>query len=253
MSEFVKVARDGAVLVVTLARPEKKNALTGAMYEALIAAFAAANDGPEVAALMIEGDGGVFCAGNDIGDFIAYASAPGAVAGELPGVRFINALARFAKPLVAAVDGPAIGIGATLCFHCDLVYASPTARFHMPFVDLGLAPEAGSSLLAPLRFGRARAAEYLLLGEPFDAEAARAGGLVNAVVDADALRAHALAKAKTLAAKPRQAMLTMRRLIRGDEAALLARMDEEVKLFTAALKSPEAQAAFMAFMKRSKS
>jgi enoyl-CoA hydratase/carnithine racemase len=122
----------------------------------------------------------------------------------------------------------------------------------MPFVDLGLAPEAGSSLLAPLRFGRARAAEYLLLGEPFDAEAARAGGLVNAVVDAAALHAHALAKAKALAAKPRQAMLTIRRLIRGDETALLARMDEEVKLFSAALKSPEAQAAFMAFMKRSK-
>lgn len=253
MSEFVKVARDGAVLVVTLARPEKKNALTGAMYEALIAAFAAASDDPEVAALVIEGDGGVFCAGNDIGDFIAYASAPGAVAGELPGVRFIHALARFAKPLVAAVDGAAIGIGATLCLHCDLVYASPTARFHMPFVDLGLAPEAGSSLLAPLRFGRARAAEYLLLGEPFDGEAARAGGLVNAVVDAGSLRALAHAKAKALAAKPRQAMLTMRRLIRGDEAALLARMDEEVKLFTAALKSPEAQAAFVAFMKRSKS
>ena len=154
--------------------------------------------------------------------------------------------------MVAAVDGAAIGIGATLCFHCDLVYASPAARFHMPFVDLGLAPEAGSSLLAPLRFGRARAAEYLLLGEPFDAEAARAGGLINAVVDAKLLRAHALAKAKALAAKPRHAMLTIRRLIRGDETALLARMDEEVKLFTAALKSPEAQAAFMAFMSRAK-
>ena len=128
----------------------------------------------------------------------------------------------------------------------------PAACFHMPFVDLGLAPEAGSSLLAPLRSGRARAAEYLLLGEPFDAEAARAGGLVNAVVDAESLRAHALAEAKALAAKSRHAMLTIRRLIRGDETALLARMDEEVKLFTAALKSPEAHAAFVAFMSRSK-
>jgi enoyl-CoA hydratase/carnithine racemase len=252
MSEFVKVERDGAVLVVTLARAEKKNALTGAMYGALIAAFAQASDDASVAALLIAGADGVFCAGNDIRDFIAYASAPGAVAGELPGVRFINALARFAKPLVAAVDGAAIGIGATLCFHCDLVYASPAARFHMPFVDLGLAPEAGSSLLAPLRFGRARAAECLLLGEPFDAEAARAGGLINAVVDAATLRAHALGKAKALAAKPRHAMLTMRRLVRGDDSALFARMDEEVKLFTAALKSAEAQAAFMAFMSRAK-
>ncbi len=252
MSEFVKVRRDGAVLVVTLARPEKKNALTGAMYEALIAAFAQASDEAEIGALAIEGTQGVFSAGNDIGDFLAYALAPGASIGEAPVMRFIYALARFAKPLVAAVEGAAVGLGTTLCFHCDLVYAAPSARFHMPFVDLGLVPEAGSSLLAPQRFGRARASEYLLLGEPFDAETARAGGLVNAVVDAASLHAHALAKAKALAAKPRQALLAARRLIRGDEAAVLARMDEEVRLFEAALRSPEAQAAFMAFMSRSK-
>jgi len=252
MSEFVQVRRDGAVLVVTLARPEKKNALTGAMYEALIAAFAQASEDDRVGALLIEGSEGVFSAGNDIGDFLAYALAPGAAMSESPTVRFIYALARFAKPLVAAVEGAAVGVGATLCFHCDLVYASPSARFHMPFVDLGLVPEAGSSLLAPQRFGRARASEYLLLGEPFDAEAARAGGLVNAVVDAASLHAHALAKAKALAAKPRQALLATRRLIRGDQSALIARMDEEVELFSAGLKSPEARAAFMAFMGRAK-
>ena len=251
MSEFVKVERDGAVLVVTLARPEKKNALTGAMYEKLIAAFVAASDDDAVGALVIEGSGGVFCAGNDIGDFIAYAIAPGG-ASQLPGMRFIYALARFAKPLVAAVDGAAVGIGATLCLHCDLVYASPNARFHMPFVDLGLAPEAGSSLLLPQRFGRARAAEYLMLCEPFDAETARGGGLVNAVVDAAGLRAYALDKARALAAKPRQALLATRRLLRGDEAALIARMDDEAKAFVAALKSPEARAAFMSFMSRAK-
>ena len=167
-------------------------------------------------------------------------------------MRFIHALARFAKPLVAAVEGPAVGIGTTLCFHCDLVYASPSARFHMPFVDLGLVPEAGSSLLAPQRFGRARGGEYLLLGEPFDAEAARAGGLVNAVVDAARCTPMRSPRRKALAAKPRQALLAARRLIRGDEAAVLARMDEETQLFAAALSSPEAQAAFMAFMKRSK-
>jgi enoyl-CoA hydratase/carnithine racemase len=252
MNDFVKVERDGAVVVVTLARPEKKNALTGAMYEALIAAFAQASDDDAIGALMIEGGGGVFSAGNDIGDFLARALAPGAEMKDAPVVRFIYALARFAKPLVAAVEGPAVGLGATLCFHCDLVYASPSARFHMPFVDLGLTPEAGSSLLAPQRFGRARAAESLMLCEPFDAEAARAGGLVNAVVDAASLHAHALAKAKALAAKSRQALLATRRLIRGDEAAVIARMDEEVKLFAAALKSPEAGAAFMAFMSRAK-
>ncbi len=252
MSEFVKVERDGAVLVVSLTRPEKKNALTGAMYEALIAAFTQASDGAEIGALLLEGSGGVFSAGNDISDFLAFALKPGAEMRDLPVMRFIYALARFAKPLVAAVDGQAVGVGATLCFHCDLVYASPAARFHMPFVDLGLVPEAGSSLLAPQRFGRARASQYLLLGEPFDAEAARAEGLVNAVVEAGSLHAHALAKAQALAAKPRQALLTARRLIRGDEAAVIARMDEEVRLFAAALKSPEARAAFMAFMSKGK-
>jgi len=252
MSEFVKVERDGAVLVVTLARAEKKNALTGAMYEALTAALAEAGADDAICVVLIEGSGGVFSAGNDIGDFLAFAMKPGAEMKDAPGVRFIYALAAFAKPLVAAVDGHAIGLGATLCLHCDLVYASPAARFHMPFVDLGLVPEAGSSLLVPQRLGRARASQYLLLAESFDAEVARADGLVNAVVDPASLHAHALAKAKALAAKPRQALLATRRLLRGDPAALTARMGEEVELFTAGLKSPEARAAFMAFMKRSK-
>jgi len=252
MSEFVKVERDGAVLVVTLARAEKKNALTGAMYEALTAALAEAGADDAICVVLIEGSGGVFSAGNDIGDFLAFAMKPGAEMKDAPGVRFIYALAAFAKPLVAAVDGHAIGLGATLCLHCDLVYASPAARFHMPFVDLGLVPEAGSSLLVPQRLGRARASQYLLLGESFDAEAARADGLVNAVVDPASLHAHALAKAKALAAKPRQALLATRRLLRGDPAALTARMGEEVELFTAGLKSPEARAAFMAFMSRAK-
>ena len=252
MSEFVKVERDGAVLVVTLARAEKKNALTGAMYEALTAALAEAGADDAICVVLIEGSGGVFSAGNDIGDFLAFAMKPGAEMKDAPGVRFIYALAAFAKPLVAAVDGHAIGLGATLCLHCDLVYASPAARFHMPFVDLGLVPEAGSSLLVPQRLGRARASQYLLLGESFDAEVARADGLVNAVVDAASLHAHALAKAKALAAKPRQALLATRRLLRGDPAALTARMGEEVELFTAGLKSPEARAAFMAFMSRAK-
>jgi enoyl-CoA hydratase/carnithine racemase len=237
MSEFVKVERDGAVLVVTLARAEKKNALTGAMYEALTAALAEASADDAIGVVLIEGSGGVFSAGNDIGDFLAFAMKRGAEMKDAPGVRFIYALAAFAKPLVAAVDGHAIGLGATLCLHCDLVYASPAARFHMPFVDLGLVPEAGSSLLVPQRLGRARASQYLLLGES---------------VDAASLHAHALAKAKTLAAKPRQALLATRRLLRGDPAALTARMGEEVDLFTAGLKSPEARAAFMAFMQRSK-
>ena len=252
MSEFVRVRREGAVCCMTLARPEKKNALTSAMYEALIAAFAEASREQSVGALLIAGSQGVFTAGNDIADFLSGAFAAAASNADSPGVKFIRALATLDKPLVAAIEGPAGGIGATLCFHCDLVYAAPSARFHMPFVNLGLVPEAGSSLLAPQRFGAARAAEFLLLAEPFDAEAARELGLVNAIVEPEALLPHALAKAQALAAKPREAMLATRRLLRGDPAALLARMDEELSLFDERLRSPEARAAFVAFMGKAK-
>jgi enoyl-CoA hydratase/carnithine racemase len=252
MSELVQVRREGAVCCVTLARPEKKNALTSAMYESLIAAFAEASRERGVGALLLTGSQGVFTAGNDIGDFLSGAFAAAASNADSPGVKFIRALATFDKPLVAAVEGPAVGIGATLCLHCDLVYAAPSAMFSMPFVNLGLVPEAGSSLLAPQRFGAARAAEVLLLAEPFDAETAREFGLVNAIVEPEALYAHALAKAEALAAKPREAMLATRRLLRGDPTALLARMDEELRVFHDRLRSPEARAAFMAFMGKAK-
>lgn len=246
MSDLVQVARDGQVLSATLSRPEKKNALTGAMYLALVEALAEASRDETVAVVLLRGRDGVFTAGNDIGDFLAAAGSPQASPGSL----FIRALAAFEKPLVAAVDGPAIGIGTTLCFHCDLVYAAPGARFQMPFVDLGLVPEAGSSLLATQRFGVARAAQFLMLAESFDAAAAHDLGLVNAVVPAEALYAHALGKAQALAAKPRDALLVTRRLMRGDPAILRARMDEELRLFGEAVKSPQARAAFLAFMQK---
>jgi enoyl-CoA hydratase/carnithine racemase len=252
MSEFVRLRREGAVCCVTLARPEKKNALTGAMYESLAAAFAEASRERNVGALLLAGSQGVFTAGNDIGDFLSGAFAAAQANVQAPGVRFIRVLATFDKPLVAAVKGAAIGLGTTLCLHCDLVYAAPSARFSMPFVDLGLVPEAASSLLAPQRFGAAKAAEFLLLAESFDAETARELGLVNAIVEPDALYAHALAKAQALAAKPREAMLATRRLLRGDPKALLQRMDEELALFHERLRSPEARAAFMAFMSKAK-
>ncbi len=169
---------------------------------------------PDIGAVVIAGRGGVFTAGNDIVDFLSIAAA-GARASHFanfPAGRFVARLAELGKPLIAAVDGLAVGIGTTLCFHCDLVYATPAARFLMPFVNLGLVPEAGSSMLAPLRFGRARAAEFLMLAEPFDGEAAVELGFVNALVAADALLAHALGKAAALAAKPRSALLATRRL-----------------------------------------
>jgi enoyl-CoA hydratase/carnithine racemase len=255
MSAGIEIRRDGAVVSAAFDRPEKKNAVTSAMYEALIDVFDKAERDPDVGALVLSGAGGVFTAGNDINDFLAVAT--GAASGsrdirDAPGWRFISRLAGFEKPLVAAVQGQAVGIGTTLCFHCDLVYASADARFHMPFVNLGLVPEAGASLLAPLRFGRAKASEFLLLAEPFGAEAARELGLVNAVLPQSSLLAHAMSKAAALAAKPRSALLAARRLMRGDPAPLKARMEEEIAAFSAALASGEARAAFMAFLSGAK-
>src|SRR5277367_6511690 len=213
LTRDIEVAREGAVMSAAFARPQKKNAITGAMYEALIEAFDTAERDPDVCALVISGNGGVFTAGNDIGDFLAVALHE---TGEFPAWRFVSKVAEFEKPLIAAIDGLAIGVGTTLCFHCDLVYAAPTARFQMPFVNLGLVPEAGASLLAPQRFGYARAAEFILLGEAFDADVAHELGLVNAILDPGELYAHALAKAQALAGKPRDALLATRRLLRGD-------------------------------------
>ena len=248
MSEKIDIAVDGGVLIITINRPDKKNALDGAMYDAMSGALARATAADEVRAVLIGGTAGVFTAGNDLADFLAFA----ATMETMPAGRFIHSLARFEKPIVAAVDGPAVGIGTTLCFHCDLVYAAPGARFQMPFVSLGLVPEAGSSLLAVQRFGLARAAEYLMLGEAFDAATAARIGLVNAVVEADDLRDHALGRAKALAAKPRAALLATRKLLRGDPEPLHAQMAKEDAIFAEALASPDAKAAFSAFLQRSK-
>jgi enoyl-CoA hydratase/carnithine racemase len=254
MSDGIDVSRDGAVMAAAFARPEKKNAITSAMYETMIAALDEAERDTSVCALVVSGKGGLFTAGNDIGDFLAAATAAAGSrdARGSPGWRFVSKLAGFEKPLIAAVEGAAIGVGTTLCFHCDLVYAAPSARFQMPFVNLGLVPEAGSSLLVPQRFGRVRAAEHILLAEPFDAQRALALGLVNEVVPAADLMAHAMAKAQVLAAKPRSALLAARRLMRGDPVALKAKMTEEMEAFSAALASGEARAAFQAFLSGAK-
>ena len=248
----VDIERDGGVIVATLNRPEKKNALTGAMYRALREALVTASADEGVGAVLVTGEGGAFCAGNDIGDFLAENKAQSEGARSGPGGEFIRTLARFDKPLVAAVEGPAVGVGTTMCLHCDLVYAAPSARFAMPFVNLGLVPEAGSSMLVPRRFGLGVASELLLLGETIDAARAREIGLVAEVVAPEAVKAHALAKAKALAAKPRAALLATRRLMRGDAQALYAHMEEELVAFAHALKSPEARAAFEAFAGRAK-
>ncbi len=250
MTDLVKVAAEAGVLCVTLNRPQKKNALTGEMYFALRDALTTASAEESIAAVLICGEGGVFTAGNDIGDFLA--GAQGASAEASPGSVFIRAIARFDKPVVAAVEGPAVGIGTTLCLHCDLIYAAPSARFAMPFVNLGLVPEAGASLLAPARFGRSVSAEMLLLGETFDAARAHEIGLVNAVIPAEELRAYAMSKARALAAKPRAALLATRRLMRGDREPLYAHMETELADFARAVRSPEAKAAFTSFLAKSR-
>jgi enoyl-CoA hydratase/carnithine racemase len=244
----IEITRADGVLTIRLARTQKKNALTSAMYDAMTAALEDAQRDADVGAIVIRGGDGVFTAGNDIQDFIAAAQAPG----EMAALRFIEALAALETPLVAAIEGVAVGIGSTLMLHCDLVYAAPDARFHMPFVDLGLVPEAGSSLLLPRRVGMACASEILLLGEAFDAEAAQRLGLVNAIVPAADLYAHVQSRAAALAKKPRAALAATRRLLRGDGAELRAHMRLEAEAFAKALRSGEAQKAFVAFMTRSK-
>ena len=244
----------GGVRLITLNRPEKKNALTGAMYDAMRAGLAEADASDAVGAVVFAGQPGMFSAGNDLADFMLQASGDRAEDGfsTSPALAFIRQLARTRTPMVAAVDGIAVGIGATLCLHCDLVYASPAARLRMPFVELGLVPEAASSYLLPLRVGRLRATELLLLSRPLEADEAQALGLVNAVLPADMLVEQAIAQAARLAALPRGALTASRALIRGDQAQVEAALEAEAKAFDAQLRSPESQERLAAFLSRSK-
>jgi enoyl-CoA hydratase/carnithine racemase len=243
-SPNVKITRDGAVLCVTFDRPDKKNALNRAMYMAATEALRQASCDRSIGAVVFAGSGGVFTAGNDIADFLEGSAEPG----EFPAFTFIKALAACETPLVAAIEGIAIGIGATMMLHCDLVYVAPGTVFRLPFVDLGLVPEAASSLLLPRRVGMAKAHELLLLCEPFDAEEAVRLGLANAVVPACELRGFAIERAGQLATKPRAAIAATRRLMRGDGEEILARIEDEARLFSAAMRSEEACAAFAALL-----
>ena len=245
----VTVSREGAVLVLTLDRADKKNALTGPMYSALTDALADANADPAIGAVALLGQPGIFCAGNDIKDFIGFAM--GGKLGE-PILAFLRALVGNEKPLVAGVDGAAVGIGTTVLLHCDYALATPRARFSTPFVDLALVPEAASSLLVPRLMGERLAYELLVMGRVFEAERAAATGLVNAIVPEEALVAETLAAAAAIAAKPREAARIARSLIRSDRAAILARIEEEAAAFAERLKSAEARAAFEAFLSRPK-
>ncbi len=244
MSAHIEISVEGAVQKVRLNRAEKKNALTGEMYRMLAEALRTGDAADGIAVTVIFGQPGIFCAGNDVADFLAAGQGGGA----LNGFTFLQALAEREKPLIAAVDGPAVGIGTTLMLHCDLVFASPRAVFQTPFVNLGLVPEAASSLLGPRLMGHPRAFELLVMGEPFTVDRAKEAGLVNHVVPPEALEAAAMKAADALAEKPREAVRISRRLLKGDPAAIKSRMEQEGALFLERVKSQEAMAAFAAFL-----
>jgi enoyl-CoA hydratase/carnithine racemase len=247
MSGHIRIERNGGVLHLRLNRPDKRNALTLPMYAALAAALNSARNDRQTRVILLTAEGDAFSGGNDLQDFLA-----GPAAGELTDVlRFLEALTEVRVPMVAAVRGPAIGIGTTMLLHFDLVYAGRSARFQTPFVQLGLVPEAGSSLLLPARIGHARAARMLLLGEAMDAEEAAAVGLITEVVADDEVDAAARASAERLAALPPDAVRATRALMREAwTAALPAQMKEEAELFLRRLDSSEAREAIAAFFRR---
>ncbi|MFT4097107.1 MAG: enoyl-CoA hydratase-related protein [Rhodoblastus sp.] len=248
MTDDVQLSVADGVMRITMNRPAKKNALTGPMYDAMTAALERADSSDEIRAVLLEGSGGSFTAGNDLADFLASATR----ADEPRATYFIRKIALLETPIVAAVDGVAVGVGTTLLFHCDLVYATEAAKFRMPFLDLGLVPEAASSILAPQRFGMAKASEYILLAEPFGPRQAEELGLVNAIVEPGLLGETAMAAARKLAAKPPAALRAARRLMRGDRKDIAAAMDREMVAFGEALRSEDAKAAFTAFLNKAK-
>jgi enoyl-CoA hydratase/carnithine racemase len=246
-SPHVRVEIDEGICTISFNRPRKKNALTVAMYEAIVAGFEAARARAEVRVILLRGSEGVFTAGNDLADFMqAPPTGP-----DSPVARLLHNLVACEKPIVAAVQGVAIGIGVTMLLHCDLVYAGESARFQMPFVNLGLCPEAGSSYLLPRLMGPQRAAELLLLGEPFSAALAHEYGIVNQILADEAVLDRAQQIAQTLAKKPPNAIRQSKRLMRaGQREAIEQAMAAEVEVFLAGLRSPEAAEAFQAFFQK---
>jgi enoyl-CoA hydratase/carnithine racemase len=249
MSDSIVVTDDGAVRIIRMNRPEKKNALTQPMYAAMTRTMREAEANEAIRCLVLAGGQGAFCAGADIGEFLESAQSGGLRPHTL---EFLKVLAHNQKPLVAAVGGLAVGIGTTLLFHCDHVVASADATFTTPFLKLALIPEAASSLLAPMRMGYARAFEMLVMGHPLSAEQAREAGIVNKVVDAAAVDAVALQAAREIAALPAGAVAVSRRLLRGHLDAVVRQIDTEVMHFKDRLQSDEARAAFSAFLSRKK-
>ncbi len=249
MSSSIKTELADGVFRIEIARPEKKNALTAEMYQALADALARAEADPAVRVILISGAGGNFTAGNDLADFLDKPPMDE----DAPVFRFLNGFANLTKPFVAAVEGVAVGVGTTILLHCDLAYAGASARFALPFANLGLTPEAASSLLLPLRTGHARAAEMLMLGEVFSAQTALETGIINAVLPDGQVLAHALERCRKLITQPAASLrLTKQLMKRAQQALVRETMSTEGEIFRQRLASPEAKEAFAAFFEKRK-
>jgi enoyl-CoA hydratase/carnithine racemase len=248
MTDHVRITVDSAVMRITFARPEKKNALTNAMYVAVGEALTRAESDPAVRVVLLEGEGDAFTAGNDIAEFAAVAAGTRSRS-DMQTHIFLEALARGTKPYVAAVHGLAVGVGVTMLMHCDVSYVAEDARLSTPFVNLALVPEAASTLLIPARIDYARAFQLFAFGEPIDGKTAAAMGLVTAALPAAEVRPKALAAAKALAAKPAGALQATKKLMR-DSATILAVMAREGDAFGHRLRTAEATEAFRAFAER---
>jgi enoyl-CoA hydratase/carnithine racemase len=246
----IEVARDGAVMRIAINRPEKKNALTADMYDALSDAVEEAERDTGVRVTLLHGKGDAFTAGNDLQDFL---QKPWKGQAKPPAVRFIHAVAHARKPVVAAVHGLVVGVGTTILLHCDLVYAAEDTRFMMPFVNLGIVPEAASTVLLPLLIGRQRAAELFMLGAPLTAQRAYEIGMVNAVLSADKLLPTAAQAAQALAAKPAAALRATKDLMKRHHQAEVDRaLREEVEVISERLESAETREALAAFLEKRK-
>ncbi len=244
---MIKISHERGVQIIELSRPDKKNAFTGAMYHQLREALVAADADQSVSVILLTGAGNAFSAGNDLEDFL---NSPPENA-DAPPFRFLNVLVQVKKPVVAAVNGLAVGIGATMLFHCDLVFAQDSARFSFPFVALGLVPEGASTLLLARLVGHQRASEILLLGDPLSAHEAQATGLVNRVIPDQPVRDFALAQAIRLTQLPQGAILRTKALLKHPDE-VLQRIKLEAETFVARTKSSAAQEAFAAFLEKRK-
>lgn len=249
MTSEIHTDLTGGVLTMTLARPDKKNALTNEMYGVLADTIEQAQHDSNIRVLLLQGDGDSFTAGNDVGEFAAIAAGNGP--GERHVHRFLHALVNSTVPVVAAVNGKAVGVGTTMLLHCDYVVLAQDAQLITPFVNLALVPEAASSYLLPLRIGHARAFEMFALGEPLDAQTALAWGIANKVCANDQLRADARRMAERIAAKPAGSLSAMKKLMR-DAERLVSQMSSERVRFEERLASAEAREAFSAFAEKRK-